>query len=301
MNTNSKRLTQKQAWFHLVRPRTLTLSTIPVVVGLALASTVTYLHWNIALCTWLFALCIQIAANVFNDALDFKNGVDVAGAERLGPPRMTQSGYLTVKQVLLAGYAVLAAAALFGIPLIDRGGWPMMLLLGLSAALAYAYTGGPFPISYLGLTEIFVLVFFGLAATGATYFLQTGHLSAAALLAGAQIGLLAILPIPINNLRDHHGDAKGNKRTLVVRFGVSFGKQEVAVVTLLPYLLNILWIPYGYSWAAVLPFITLPVAIQLIRELWAIEKSSEYNKMFLKSMILHAMFGIFLIVGICLV
>lgn len=289
-------LSQRKAWFLVTRPRSLALSSMPVFMGIALASTVGNINWLIATLTWVFALCIQIATNLFNDALDFKNGVD--SGERLGPPRMTQSGHLSMKQVLIVGYILLFVALLCGLPLIERGGWTMVLLLVISAILAYAYTGGPFPLSYIGLGEVFVLPFFGLAATGASYFLQTDKIDPIVLLAGTQIGLLATLPIPLNNLRDHKGDSVANKRTLIVRFGVPFGKCEVTVIALLPFVLSLFWFQTPFVWAAVYSWIALPLAIILVRNTWKTQNDRDYNTVFFESLRLHLLFGIMFIFGV---
>jgi 1,4-dihydroxy-2-naphthoate octaprenyltransferase len=111
---------------------------------------------------------IQIATNFINDALDFKKGADTA--ERLGPVRVTAAGLLRPETVMSAAWVCLMGAALCGIPLLIRGGWPMLVIGVASIVAAYAYTGGPYPLAYRGLGEIFVLLFFGLVAAGGTFY-----------------------------------------------------------------------------------------------------------------------------------
>ena len=157
------------------RPRTLSLSITPVVVGTALAyATEGRLHWPAMLAALTASMLIQIATNLHNDAADFQRGGD--GPDRIGPPRVTAFGLLAGSTVNRAAYACFALAALIGCYLIWVGGWPIFLLGVLSILSGWAYTGGPFPIAYTPLGELFVIVFFGLGAVGGTYWLCTGTL-----------------------------------------------------------------------------------------------------------------------------
>lgn len=293
-----QKINKWQAWLLATRPKTLTLSIAPVLVGTLLAYTQVPINWNIALFALLVALCIQIGTNLINDALDFKKGADTSS--RLGPMRVTQSGLIPMKHVYIGGIAAFALALLFGLPLVIHGGWPIAVLLAISVICGYAYTGGPKPLAYHGLGEIFVLLFFGWAGTCVSYALQTGFIEAKVSLAGTQIGLFAMLPIAINNLRDNRDDAKVNKRTLAVRFGRVFALYEISVFAFLPFGLNIFWFFIDLKLAAMLPLLTLPLANGLVRGIWNAEQGSTYLPYFAKSVILQLVFCTLLCIGILL-
>ena len=285
------------AWFLATRPRTLPVSLPPIIVGTVLAAREgSSLNWILVLSTLLCSLAIQIGTNLVNDALDFKKGAD--GKERLGPQRMTQAGALSYNQVLSAGCLSLGISLLFGIPLMIAGGWPLMMILLASIASGYFYTGGPLPLAYTGLSDLFILIFFGWVSTCTVYFLQTGQVTFLSFLAGTQIGLLAIVPHSINHLRDRLSDAKVNKRTLAVRFGPQFVRLEIAFVSLLPFILGFIWINEGALWGGLLPFLILPVIINNLRAIWKIEPSLQYNDFLAKSALCQLAFGVLLAIGI---
>jgi 1,4-dihydroxy-2-naphthoate polyprenyltransferase len=200
------------------RPKTLAAGVVPVWAGGVLA-------WKLSgsfdawlwTCTLLGALCIQIATNFFNDAVDGKKGAD--GAGRTGPRRLTGTGDMTFGKVMGIGTVFLVGAAFFGAFLVMERGWPMLAIGIPSLFLAYGYTGGPFPLAYRGLGEIFVILFFGFVAVMGTVFVQTGEWPREAVLLGGQIGLLSAVLISVNNFRDREGDALVGKRTLAVRLG----------------------------------------------------------------------------------
>ncbi len=283
------------ALIQTTRPKVLPLSMIPILLGTLLANASgVAINWTVFICTLLSALCVQIGMHFINDALDVKKGADIA---RLGPIRGIHTGILTPQEVYIKGMLVFAIALLFGIPLIVQGGWPIAILMLVAVSLGYLYTGGPLPLAYTGLSDVFVLIFFGIVATSAAYYLQTGHVSEASLLAGTQLGMLAILPLAINNLRDHVGDAKANKRTLVVRFGIDFGRCEVLVMGLLPFALSCFWHTLGYTWAAILPWLTLPIATFIVRGVWNTEPGTKLVPYFGLTALLHLSFAVLLIIA----
>lgn len=283
-----------KSWMMAARPRTLTAACIPVIAGTALATA--NIQWHISLFALLSALCIQIGTNLINDALDFKKGADTSS--RIGPQRVTQSGLLTMKQVLSAGMLMFLLALLFGIPLILQGGWPIAILMVVSVLCGYCYTGGPLPLAYHGLGDLFVFLFFGLAGTVAVFYLQTGFVNTSAFLAGTQIGLLATVLIAINNFRDCIGDAKVNKLTLPVRLGSQFARMEISLLIFVPFVLNVLWFLLGKNFAGFLPLLTLPLGLTLVRKIWNTEPSPIYNKYLALSALLHLAFGILLAIGL---
>ena len=223
-----------RAWLLASRPKTLAAAVAPVVIGTALVLRERLpVDWRLAACALLGAVFIQIGTNFVNDALDFRKGADTS--DRLGPLRVTQAGLLDAEAVLRGAYVCFAIAALFGIPLILHGGWPLLVIGVSSIVAAYAYTGGPYPLAYHGLGELFVLVFFGLVAVGGTYFVLTLRYSAAAALAGIAAGSLAVVLLAINNLRDIENDRRAGKRTVAVRIGERGARMEIAAALLIPY------------------------------------------------------------------
>jgi 1,4-dihydroxy-2-naphthoate octaprenyltransferase len=161
----------------------------------------------------------------------------------------------------------------------------------------YVYTGGPYPLAYHGLGDLFVILFFGLAATGAVFYMQTGIYSLSALIAGLQLGMHSTVMIAINNLRDHIQDAKVNKRTLAVRFGVVASKIEITCLIFIPYLLGAYWLQTEYWYAAVLSLLTLPLGIYLSVVIWQNQPSAFYNTIFGKASLHHMLFALLLGIG----
>lgn len=285
------------AWVHAMRPRTLILAVLPVCVGTILALPALTL-W-ISISALLTALCIQAGTNLINDALDFKKGAD--SATRIGFKRASQSGLLSPQHVLYAGFLAFACALLFGTPLVIVGGWPIAMFLAASVFCGYIYTGGPFPLAYKGFSEVFVILFFGLGATVVVNYLQTKLVQPQAILAGMQLGCLACILLTINNLRDRVEDAKVNKRTLAVRFGKTFARLEVTFFALVPFALGMAWLHFDYFWAAILPLILLPFALNIVMKIWRTEPSEAYNALFCSSAFIILSFGALLSLGLYLV
>jgi 1,4-dihydroxy-2-naphthoate octaprenyltransferase len=246
-------------WLLAARPKTLSAAVVPVLIGSALAShEPPGITWWVFACALAGAVLIQIATNFINDALDFKKGADTG--ERLGPIRVTQAGLLSADAVMRAAWICLVGAALCGIPLIYRGGWPMLVVGLVSIFMAYGYTGGPFPLAYHGLGELFVILFFGFIAVGGTFYVHSLQLTQAAALAGYAAGALATVLIVINNLRDVDGDRRSNKKTTVVRFGEPFARFEIAFFALTPFVAaaGIAWMQN--RWPLLLTLAALPLA-----------------------------------------
>lgn len=285
-------------WFLAVRPKTLTASLVPVLVGAALAASQMTIAWDPILFALLTALSIQIGTNLINDAIDCRKGADTVG--RLGPMRVAASGLLTEQQVMAGGIMALLLAVLFGLPLMIQGGWVIALLLMLAVACAYCYTGGPYPIAYNGLGELFVFVFFGLASTGGVYYLLTERLDWIVFLAATQVGLMSVLVIAMNNFRDREEDLKNNKNTMAVIFGETFARCQVSFLALMPFCLNFWWADLRYEPAAWLPFLALPIAAYLVWNIWVVPLGIIYNKFFVLSAFLHLCFGLLLTIGLWL-
>jgi 1,4-dihydroxy-2-naphthoate octaprenyltransferase len=252
-----------QAWFLACRPKTLSVSLSPVLVGTAVAWHDTHaLLWLPLLAAALGAAFIQIGTNLFNDVGDFLRGTDTPG--RLGPKRATAEGWLSPALVTFGAWLAFALAFLCGIYLVAHGGWPIVVIGLASLAAGWAYTGGPAPIAYRPLGEAFVFVFFGLVAVGGSYYLQTLTLTPTALVVAVLVGLHAAAVITVNNYRDLDGDARSGKNTLAVLLGRPATRRLYTAEMLAPYLLLPLLAP-GLGWPAALPLFSLPLTIRLIQ------------------------------------
>jgi len=229
MNTPAavdKPLAAPRIWLAAMRPKTLPAAIAPVVVGTAMAAKAGGLHLPSALCALLGALLIQVGTNFANDYADCVKGADQP--DRLGPLRVTQAGLVTPAAMRAATAAAFLAACLPGLYIVYRGGWPFIAIGLASIACGILYTAGPFPLGYIGLADIFVLVFFGPVAVGGTYYVQTRGLTLDVVLAGLAAGLISVAILTVNNLRDIEQDRRANKKTLAVRFGRGFARLEYA-------------------------------------------------------------------------
>lgn len=282
---------QASRWLLAARPKTLSAAVVPVLMGSALAAhEPTAITWWVFFCALLGAVLIQIATNFINDALDFKKGADTA--DRLGPIRVTQAGLISPRAVMTAAWLCLAGAALCGIPLMVRGGWPM-LVIGVAAILAaYAYTGGPYPLAYRGLGEIFVILFFGLVAVGGTFYAHSLQLTSSALLAGFAAGSLATVLLVINNLRDVEGDRRVDKLTTVVRFGERFARFEIAFFALAPFA-AVAMIPHR---GLLMTLVALPLALAVVARVMR-SSGAELNASLGMAGALQWAFGILFVAG----
>lgn len=222
------------------RPKTLPAALVPVWVGCVLAWRLGYgFDLVLALCTAGGALAIQVATNLFNDAIDAAKGADTE--RRLGPQRVTASGRMSRRAVLASAGVFLLIAVACGVVLWRARGWPIVAIGLPSVYLAYGYTGGPFPLAYRGFGELFVVLFFGLVAVAGTVFVQSGQWPCEALLLGAQVGLLSAVLISINNLRDREEDATTGKRTLAVCIGPRKARLLIWLEVKLAALLGLAW------------------------------------------------------------
>ncbi len=288
-----------RSWLLAFRPKTLSAAVAPVVSATALAyATHGRFDAVVLVCALACTLFIQVGTNLVNDALDFKKGADTH--ERLGPIRATQAGLLTSKQVMAGGLGCFAIAAVLGIPLVIKGGIVILGIGLVSLACGYAYTGGPAPLAYVGLGDLFVMVFFGLVAVGGTYYLHTGTYGAEAFWLGLQMGALATMLIAINNLRDARGDAKVGKRTLAVRLGPKLARVEIAAVSMIPFAVGVFWLFKSYRFAAIAPLVVLPLALSVVVGVYRHEPGPVFNTFLARAGATQILFGILVAVGLVL-
>lgn len=211
-----------QVWTRAARPKTLVAGISPALIGATLAIGQGHFDLTLFLFTLFTGLCIQIGTNLCNDYFDFIKGADTS--ERKGFLRVTQAGLVTPTVMKRAIVAVFSIAFLSGCYLIFQGGIGIAAMLAVYILLSVLYTAGPYPLAYLGLGDLLVLFLYGPAAVLITYYLQVGSLSLEGLLAGLSPGALSMAILTVNNVRDIEEDRAAGKKTLVVRFGRTFGK-----------------------------------------------------------------------------
>lgn len=252
-----------KVWIAAARPRTLPAAIAPVLVGTALAWHDLWLEkrplsWPAALACLGFALLIQIGTNFANDYYDFIKGADTK--ERVGPRRAVAAGLVSPEVMKAAMQAVFMFAFIVGLSLLKYGGWPLLMVGVTSILCGIAYTGGPYPLGYNGLGDVFVFIFFGLVAVCATFFVQTGYVSQEALLCSVGVGLLATNILVVNNYRDVETDRVAGKRTLVVRFGQRFARIQFGVSLLVALTIPLHLLRLGYQPLVLLPLLLAPLA-----------------------------------------
>lgn len=258
MASHSEKPSLAKIWLGAMRPRTLPAAIAPVMVGTALAWQERSQIWPAAAACLVFALLIQIGTNFANDYYDYVKGADTA--ERVGPRRAVASGYVAPEVMKSAMYVVFTLAFLVGLTLLKYGGWPLLAVGVSSIVCGVAYTGGPYPLGYNGLGDIFVFVFFGLVAVCTTFYVQAGYVSMEALLCSVGIGLLAANILLVNNYRDEETDRVAGKRTLVVRLGKRFARLQFGVSLFLALTIPFHLLRLGHRPYVLLPILLAPLA-----------------------------------------
>ena len=229
-------------WFDAARPKTLPAGIAPVLIGTAMAHVDGYFDPVVFAAIIFAVLMIQIGTNYANDYYDFVKGADTE--TRQGPVRATQAGLVSAGAMRIAFVITFALAAAAGLYLAWKGGLVIILIGAASIACGILYTAGPLPLGYIGLGDVFVLVFFGPVAVGGTYYLLTGQIHPDVVIAGLAPGLLSMALLTVNNIRDHVTDTIAGKKTLVVRWGVGFGIAEygtcIIAACLVPVILTVM-------------------------------------------------------------
>jgi 1,4-dihydroxy-2-naphthoate octaprenyltransferase len=259
-----KTISPFKAWLLAIRPKTLPAALSPVLVGIALAVRDGVFRWLPSTAALLIALLLQIGVNIANDYFDHVKGIDQP--DRKGPVRVTQSGLIPPERVRLGMIIVFALVALIGAYLVILGGW-FALLIGLTAILsALAYSGGPWPLASHALGDLFVFIYFGLAGVCGTYYVQALTIPLWVIVAAVPVGLLITAILVVNNLRDIETDRRAGKRTLAVIFGqrgtVIYFISLLVIAYIVPLLM---WLLGPFSLAMLMPLITLPLLLPLIR------------------------------------
>jgi len=279
-----------QAWKLAVRLPTLTAAVAPVAVGTGAAIHHGAFDLLPALAALAGAILLQIGANFANDVFDFKRGADTA--ERLGPPRATQMGLLTPREMLTGMWAVLGLATLVGVYLVYVGGWPILALGLASIAGAVIYTGGPWPIGYHALGDVFTFVFFGLVAVMGTYYVQAGELTGLALAAAIPVGCTVTMILVVNNLRDIGTDRSAGKTTLGVIMGDRGTRAWFLVLLGTAFAIPLVATFLGVPWAWLAVIAALPAARVPVRAILAGTEGRALNPVLKATARFNLVFGL---------
>lgn len=267
-------------WVAAARPRTLTAAIAPVAIGTACAHAAGGVAWGPAIAALVGAGLIQIGTNFANDVFDAEKGADTA--ERKGPVRAVATGLISAAAMRAAMIATFALAVVVGVYLVAVGGWPIVAIGLASVAAGVAYTGGPWPLGYHGLGDVFVMIFFGQVAVCGTAYVQLGRVPALAWWLSLPVGAVATAILVVNNLRDRETDAKVGKRTLAVRFGRTFALVEYAALLALAHAVPValaLGVVQGVGAWCLLGAITMPWAVVLMRKLMRAVPGPEMNEL----------------------
>lgn len=286
-----------RVWLLAIRPATLPAAASGVVVGLGAALGVgTPFRLDTALACLVVALLLQVLANLGNDLSDFRRGADMP--DRAGPTRVAAAGLVSERDLETAIAVVIGLAGLTGLWLAAIGG-PVILALGVLAVLAaLAYTGGPLPYGYRALGEVFVFVFFGLVAVAGTAYLQAFRLDPLFVVAAIPVGALVSAILVVNNLRDIPTDTAAGKRTLAVVLGRAGTELEYGLLIGIAYLVPVALLADGSGVVQLLPLVTFPLALQLVRTVHRFVEPRELNLALKGTARLALAFGICFAIGL---
>ena len=278
-------------WLLAARPATLPAAVAPVLVGTAVAIHASHFRALPFLAALACAMLIQIGTNFANDLFDFRKGADTHA--RLGPTRVTQSGLISPAGVTRAIVLTMGLAALIGLYLVIVGGLPILLVGLASIAAGILYTGGPWPLAYHGLGDVFCFVFFGVVAVTGTYYVQALAVSGAAVAASIPVGLLVTAILVVNNVRDIETDRAAGKITLAVRIGRQATRAQYILFVAAAYVIPLLlWLAHITSWLFWLPWLTAPIAYGLIRTVATREDGPTLNRALRGTGRLHLLFNL---------
>jgi 1,4-dihydroxy-2-naphthoate octaprenyltransferase len=288
-----------RVWAIAIRPRTLPAAVAPVLIGTALAWADGAFSFLPALVALTVSLLVQIAANLANDYFDYVKGADTP--VRTGPTRVAQSGLLSLSKLRLGIAVVLSAAATLGLYLIAVGGWPILAIGVASLVSALLYSGGPRPIGYHGLGDLFVFLFFGLAAVCGTYYVQALTLTPKVIVAAVPVGALTTAILVVNNLRDIDTDRVTGKRTLAVMIGARATRTEYVLLLVAAYAVALaLWLAGWSSAWVLLPWLTLPLAIRLVKLVHQTSEGPRLNRALARTASLDLLFSFLFALGLVL-
>ncbi len=297
MHTQHETYTALEGWLLVTKPRTLTAAVVPVLLGTSLAYADGKVDWLSATIALICSLLIQIATNIINDLYDFRKGAD--NDKRLGAKKALTAGLLTERQLVAATTAVMLTAFFLGLILVWRAGWVILAIGLLSLFFAWAYTGGKYPLAYIGLGDVFVFLFFGVAAVCGTYYLHHHSFSLSSLVAATGAGAIAMNILGVNNLRDIPTDSEVGKKTLAVRFGATFARDLYYWLLFVAYTVPFVLALMGYGYGVFITFLSLPFAFKQWR-IVALETGKALNPALGGTAQLLFIYGVLLSIGLVL-
>ncbi len=282
-------------WLEATRPKTLAASIIPVMLGTAAASIYSQINLPIALLILICALLIQIITNYINEIYDNRRGAD--RSDRLGPKRQVASGVISEKKMAIVTSVLIIITFLIGLNIVAYSDYIVLIIGVISLLFAYLYTGGPYPLAYNGLGDVFVFIFFGLFAVCGTYYVFVGRIDTVALLVAVPPGLLSTNILAVNNIRDIKTDEVANKITLAVKLGRKNAAKLYQILNLSSYIAVITLAFVTASYFIILPILTLPLALKLNFDI-AHKQGAALNQTLANTGKLLFLFGILLTAGL---
>lgn len=293
-----KSISKIDTWILASRPKTLLAAVVPVLIGTSIVSFETKVNFLAGLIALICAILIQVGTNFVNDLYDFLSGADTE--TRKGPTRALASGMISVTEMKIAVFIVFLVTFLLGLYLVYISTWITLLIGILSIFAGIAYTAGPYPLAYNGLGDVFVFLFFGIVGTVGTYYVQVVDISTLVFWASIPVGALITNILVVNNYRDIDEDRVVGKNTLAVKMGRKFTRYQYLIFMILSYLiLFVVYFTYNQSLFVFLPFLTLPIAIRLIRMIFKY-RGEELNSTLELTAKLSAFYGFLFAVGILL-
>jgi len=274
MNEDNVRTNSLKAWILASRPKTLTAALVPVIMACALANHAGCFRWFPAVVCMVFAALMQVASNLINDLYDYLKGSD-RREDRLGPRRAVTEGWITVRAMRIGIIAVIVPACVAGCLLVGQAGLWLVVVGALCVVFAFLYTT---VLSYLGLGDVLVVVFFGLVPVCATYYIMAGALPAEVVLCSLASGIVTDTLLTLNNYRDRDADRRSGKRTLIVTFGERFGLVFYLLLGVVSCLLALSLLFFGMKAAALLPLLYLLPHIRTWLRMKAIRSGRALNR-----------------------
>lgn len=288
-----------EIWWEAARPRTLAAAFVPVVIGASIAYYDGNLDIGITFVALIAATLIQIGTNFANDYFDNETGAD--NDERIGFTRVTSQGLVEPGIMLAATIGTMGAAFLVGLYLVWHAGWVILVIGLLAIFMGLAYTGGPFPLGYNGLGDIFVFIFFGIIAVMATYYVNALHWSVDSFWASLAVGALSTSILIVNNIRDIEQDKIAGKRTIGVLLGENALRWEYTIMMILAFAIPPhMYYRLDYTWPILLPLASLPLGALLVQRIWTVEEKARFNVFLERTAQFMTLYGILFALGVIL-
>ncbi len=297
VHSTLSRSTGPGVWLRAIRVFSFTASVVPILVGTAVAAYHGDVNLALTATMLLASIATHAGSNLANDYFDHRRGIDSAAS--LGPTGVIQDGSLSANQVRTGMIVAFGIATALGLAIVAVAGWLILVLTLASLAIAFAYTGGPIPLGYIGLGEVAVFFAMGPAMVAGSAYVLTGKLTATALLASIPVACLVAAILHANNLRDMDLDRAAGKTTLATLLGRRHANHEFALLVGAGYvtLPLILFVDRGLA-PALLPITSTPAAVRLVRHVMSARDPWALNAGVRRTAALHFQFGMLLVAGL---